>query len=141
MMVIYSNATVPKNASAILAVSVLLICTAPNPASGDYILQWSTIDGGGRTAASERYVLSGTIGQPDTAYSEGGHYELLAGFWTGPPVCIVNFKDFARFADYWRESGSSLPADLYPDNYIDSLDLDRFVEEWLYACPYNWPLR
>jgi hypothetical protein len=56
-------------------------------------------------------------------------------------LCIVNFQDFARFADYWLLTGTGLPADLYEDDIVDYLDLDAFVYEWLWYCPYNWPLK
>jgi hypothetical protein len=38
--------------------------------AGDYILDWSTIDGGGGQSSGGQYVLTGTIGQPDAG--EGG---------------------------------------------------------------------
>ncbi len=56
-------------------------------------------------------------------------------------ACKVDFKDFAFFAEYWLESGSGLPADLYGDNTVNLLDLDAFVYEWPYYCPYAWPLK
>ena len=86
-------------------------------------------------------MLSGTIGQPDAAYSAGGQYELLGGFWPGGPLCFVDFRHFARFADYWLETGSGLPADLYEDDIVNWFDLEVFVDEWLNYCPYDWPLR
>ena len=90
-----------------------------------------------------QYTLSGTIGQHDAAYSYSGDYELLGGFWSGGPVCIVDFEDFARFAQYWLETGTGLPADLYvdEDNIVNNLDLNEFVAEWLWYCPYDWPLK
>jgi hypothetical protein len=62
---------------------------------------------------------------------------------TPDTVCIVDFSHFAKFAEYWLASGTGLPADLYEDEYniVDYHDLRLFVEEWLYYCPYNWPLR
>jgi hypothetical protein len=68
---------------------------------------------------------------------------LFASFWPGEPMCIVDFEHFARFAEYWLETGTDLPADLYKDenDIVDYLDLDAFVYEWLYYCPYDWPLR
>ncbi len=109
--------------------------------SGNYALRWSTIDGGGGVTSGGTYIVSGTIGQPDAAYSAGGDYELLGGFWPPEPLCTVDFEHFAIFAQYWLESGSGLPADLYGDNTVDLLDLDAFVYEWLYYCPYAWPLK
>jgi hypothetical protein len=107
----------------------------------DYQIVWSTIDGGGGQSAGGQYKLAGTIGQPDAAYSAGGNYELLGGFWPGGPLCLVDFEDFARFAELWLETGTGLAADLYEDNIVNLLDLKLFVDEWLCTCPYDWPLR
>ncbi len=131
-----------KMISAIFAICVL--ASAVFAASGgQYILEWSTIDGGGGTSSGGQYTLTGTIAQPDAAYSYGDEYELLGGFWPGGPLCIVNFEDFANFAQYWLDTGTGLPADLYEDenDIVDMLDLKEFVNEWLQYCPYNWPLR
>ena len=86
-------------------------------------------------------MLTGTIGQPDAGYSEGGDYEVLGGFWVGGSLCIVNFVDFANFAEYWLQSGSGLPADLYEDSFIDYDDLLEFANLWLCICPYDWQLK
>jgi hypothetical protein len=107
----------------------------------DYKITWSTIDGGGGRSAGGQYVLTGTIGQPDAEYSSGGNYELLGGFWPGGTLCFVDFPDFARFADYWLETGSNLPADLNTDGVVNIYDLKLFVDVWLCLCPYNWPLK
>ncbi len=108
---------------------------------GDYQIVWSTIDAGGGTSTSEQYVLTGTIGQPDAAYSANENYELLGGFWPGGPLCFVEFDDFTRFAFSWLQEGSSLPADLDGNGIVNLDDLKLLVNEWLCACPYNWPLR
>jgi hypothetical protein len=107
----------------------------------DYKIIWCTIDGGGGLSAGGDYDLMGTIGQPDAGYSAGGDYELLGGFWPGGPLCFVDFDDFARFAEYWFETGPDLPADLYEDNEVDYFDLRIFADQWLYYCPYAWPLK
>ena len=122
---------------------ILMFLLSVSTANADYSISWYTIDGGGGTSSGGSYVLSGTIGQPDAAYSAGGQYELLGGFWPGGPLCFVDFHHFARFADYWLETGIGLPADLYEDEYdiVDYFDLDVFVDEWLNYCPYDWPLR
>jgi len=128
----------------VLAAFTVLCVLITNSAwadGGSYELSRRTIDGGGGVSSGGQYSLTGTIGQPDAAYSEGGQYELLGGFWPGEPLCFVDFRHFARFADYWLETGSDLPADLYEDNIVDLLDLKLFVDEWLYYCPLDWPLK
>lgn len=110
-------------------------------AHGDYAIVWSTIDGGGGQSSGGQYTLTGTIGQPDAAYSAGEQYEVLGGFWPGGPMCIVDFADFAGLAAYWLQTGTGMPPDLYPDGVIDELDLAAFVTQWLCYCPYGWPLK
>lgn len=127
----------------ILLVACLLM-TVP-ALGGQYEISWYTIDGGGGQSIDGQFILTGTIGQPDAGYSYGGDFEVLGGFWPGGLVCIadiVNFYDFAKFAQYWLETGPDLPADLYEDNIVDLFDLNLFVDEWLlYRCQYNWPLK
>lgn len=120
--------------------SFLALMLTAVPALGGYELDSYTIDGGGVSSGGQ-YIIRGTIGQPDAAYSYGGDYELVGGFWSDVPFCVVNFYDYARFAEYWLESGSDLPADLYEDETVDLFDLQLFVDEWLYYCPYGWPLK
>jgi len=122
---------------------ILLVVSAAATAHGDYELSWSTIDGGGGKSSGGPYVLTGTIGQPDAGYHGGGDYELLGGFWPGGPLCFVDFESFARFAEYWLEPGTGLPADLYEDvdNIVNWLDLGVFVDYWLCYCPAGWPLK
>ena len=118
---------------------VLLIVTVP--ALGQYGIGWHTIDGGGGTSRGGPYIVRGTIGQPDADYSYGGDYEVLGGFWRGTPLCIVDFEHFARFAELWLDTGIGLTSDLDRSGYVDYADLRRFTNEWLYYCPYNWPLK
>ena len=131
----------------LLLLMIVFVAVAPVSVlamtGGDYDLSWSTIDGGGGRSSGGPYTLTGTIGQPDAAWSAGGDYELLGGFWPGGPLCFVDFQHFARFAQYWLEPGAGSPADLYEDldNEVNWLDLGVFVEEWLYYCPASWPLK
>ena len=122
---------------------VLFVMSAVSVSSGQYELSWYTIDGGGGTSSGGPYVLRGTIGQPDAAYSAGGSYELLGGFWPGGPLCFVDFEHYARFAELWLVTGTDLPADLYEDEYniVNGLDLQVFVDYWLCYCPADWPLK
>jgi hypothetical protein len=74
------------------------------------------------------------------SYSGGGDYELSGGFWPGGPLCFVEFEDFARFIEYWLESGAGLPADLDGNGKVNFYDFRLFADVWLCTCPYNWPL-
>ncbi len=122
--------------------TLLVVLIAPAASSeGAYVLDWFTIDGGGGTSSGGPYTLTGTIGQPDAAYSAGGDYELLGGFRPGGPLCFVDFYSFARFAEQWLDKGVGLEADLSGDDKVDFADLKRFVAEWLYYCPYGWRLK
>ncbi len=120
--------------------SLSLLLTAGLLHAGQYKIVWSTIDGGGGVSMGGPYVLEGTIGQPDAAYSAGDNYEVLGGYWPGGPLCFVDFEHFARFAQYWLDTGDT-PADLFEDGVVNNYDLDIFAYYWLYECPYNWPLK
>jgi hypothetical protein len=120
---------------------IILLLLLASAANAGYNISWHTIDGGGGTSSGGQYVLTGTIGQPDAAYSASGNYELLGGFWPGGPLCIVQFDDFARFAEEWLYSGTGLAGDLDKDGDVDIEDLKRLADYWLACCPYNWPLR
>ncbi len=139
MVLISSNKYIKNCAATLLTICLVTIV----PALGDYDIAWHTIDGGGGVSSGGPYTLTGTIGQPDAAYSAGGDYELLGGFWPGGPLCIVDFESFARFAEWWLEPGTGLPADLYEDvdNIVNELDLQVFVDYWLCYCPAGWPLK
>ncbi|MHC4617625.1 MAG: hypothetical protein ACYTEQ_07710 [Planctomycetota bacterium] len=124
-----------------LAISmILLVIFGISTAGGQYEISWSTVNGGGASGGGG-YELTAAIGQPEAGSAGGGDYELLGGFLPGGPLCFVEFEDFARFADYWLQSGSGLPADLHEDGTVDWLDVALLVDEWLSSCPYNWPLK
>ena len=126
---------------------LLSIMVIASVSYSNYQIVWSTIDGGGGTSSGGQYELVGTIGQPDASYSEGGNYEVLGGFWPGGPLCFVDFKHFARFAERWLDTPCDGlndwcgGADLNHLNGVDLIDLGLFVDEWLCYCPYDWPLR
>ena len=120
---------------------ILMFLLIASTANADYSISWHTIDGGGGTSSGGQYLVRGTIGQPDAAYSEGQQYELLGGFWPGEPLCTVNFKDYAAFANFWFLTGSGMDADLYRDGTIDGRDLKVIADYWLCYCPYAWPLK
>lgn len=128
---------------ALLVICLPAVVPSFGQSGGDYDLSWITIDGGGGVSSGGQYIVRGTIGQPDAGVMSGGDYKLAGGFWFSVPVCAVDFYQYARFAKYWLETGSNLPADLYQDEYdsVDYLDLAAFVDGWLHNCPYGWPLR
>ena len=134
--------TIEAVAWSAIGIILLMMCLA-STASSEYELSWYTIDGGGGRSSGGDFTLTGTIGQPDAAWSSGGQYELLGGFWPGGPLCFVDFESFAKFAEYWLVTGSGLPADLFEDidNIVNELVLMVFVEEWLCYCPTDWPLK
>jgi hypothetical protein len=136
-----------KLAILFLVISLCLLGLYISEAGGSYVLSESAIGYGGGTSSGGRYVLTGTIGQPDAGYSAGGQYKLLGGFWPGGSLCIVDMRQFVRFAEHWLETGCDADndwcggADLDRLGNVDGIDLRLFVDEWLYYCPYNWPLR
>jgi len=116
--------------------AVAMVCAQ---SGGDYALVWSTVNGGGGTIAGGRYAVIGTIGQPDSGWSQGGRYEVLGGFFPGVPPCIVEFQDFARFAELWLVSGSAAQAEGFTPMGLS--DLSWFADYWLSYCPHGWPLK
>ena len=138
-----------KEVKILLILAVLLLAAVIcSPAQAqDYQINWYTIDGGGGTSSGGPYTLTGTIGQPDVAYSAGSGYELLGGFWPGGPLCFVDFESFAGLAEYWADEscdeGNNFcdGADFEPDGDVDLVDLRLFVDEWLCYCPQGWPLK
>ena len=124
-----------------VGIITILLSSLIATTSADYSIEWYTIDGGGGRSGGGPYELIGTIGQADASTMIGGDYEVLGGFWPGGPLCFVEFEDYARFAQYWLQSGSDLAGDLYKDEFdiVDWKDLDEFVYWWLYDCPYGWP--
>jgi hypothetical protein len=44
---------------------------------------------------------------------------------------VVNFLDFATFAQEWLSTGIGIPQDVYPDEKVDIMDVGVFADEWL----------
>lgn len=130
-----------------IKIALLILLFSVNISLADYRIVWSTIDGGGGTSSGGTYQLTGTIGQPDAAYLVGGQHELLGGFWTGGPLCIVHMEDFAQFASFWMDGPCDASnnwcggADLNTSESVNSDDFALFFEAWLSICPYGWPLK
>jgi len=140
-MKLLNHRVIQSGMTGLLVLALLGFVGFRNAAASQYVLDWHTIDGGGGQSSGGTYILTGTIGQPDAGYLGDDNYELLGGFWVGGPLCIVNFVDFANFAEYWLQTGAGLPADLYEDGFIDYDDLLEFANVWLCICPYDWPLK
>lgn len=104
---------------------------------GPYVLEWSTIDGGGGTSSNGNYVLRGTIGQPDAGQISGGDYTVTGGFWF-VPACIVDLNDLSAFVDHWLLTGAQ-PADFNGDNEVDLKDYSILASYWIQDCPNDWP--
>lgn len=127
----------------ILFVILFIIASA----SGEYQINWYTVDGGGGASSGGTYQLTGTIGQPDADYSGGEPYELLGGFWIGGPLCIVDLQDLAQFAAHWLEvscdAGNNYceGADLNGEDGVNLEDMRLLANEWLNICPFGWSLQ
>lgn len=68
------------------SVVILLFALATSPGAAQQTITRYTVDGGGGRSSSSRYILTGTVGQPDAApLLRGGRYRLGAGFWTAVP--------------------------------------------------------
>ncbi|MHC4397671.1 MAG: hypothetical protein ACYS1A_18670 [Planctomycetota bacterium] len=108
---------------------------------GDFELSRNTIGYTGGQSSGGDFTLTGVIGQPEAGIISGGDYDLLGGFLPGRPVCTVEFHHFARFAEYWLDTGIGLKADLDDDDDVDLDDLSMFIDEWLDYCSTDWPLK
>jgi hypothetical protein len=99
---------------ALIAATSLLVGVPAVLAQDGPVVNWYTIDGGGRmwTTDAVLYELSGTIGQPDAAPDvlTGGGFELTGGFWPGSSI-----------------GGPPMPGDCDGDDDVDLADYTVFV--------------
>jgi len=66
----------------IIAAGVWLFLTSlPIHAQSNFVINWSTIDGGGGTSTGGVFSVSGTVGQPDAGRMSGGNFGVEGGFW------------------------------------------------------------
>lgn len=133
-----------------LGAAVLLVMM-PLTASGDYTIDWWTVDGGGaQSCTGGGFTLSGTIGQPDaSAVMSGGDYALRGGFWVSTAIAIqpgdingdgyIDFVDAGLFADCMSGPDNLTPpagcdpvhfarADLDDDGDVDMHDMAAFAK-------------
>jgi hypothetical protein len=74
---------------ALIFIAALLLLGGPLGAAAsqvDYALDWWTLDGGGGASAGGDFDLTGSIGQPEAGYMQGGDFSLQGGFWVGGEV-------------------------------------------------------
>lgn len=67
-----------------------------------------SIDGGGGTSNGDAFSLSGTIGQPDAGFSQGGTFEIFGGFKAAQVSILL-------FADGFESGDLSNWTDIHPD--------------------------
>jgi len=66
----------------LLSLIALLVAAHAAAATGNYDLDWWTVDGGGGTfSTGGGFEMGGTIGQPDAGSHGGSGYALGGGFW------------------------------------------------------------
>ena len=124
----------------VLCLVLLSLSPALPQTGGDYVLSWSTIDGGGGESVGGSYVITGTIGQPDAGeMMMGGNFALSGGFWFSPP-CFVDMDELADFLTFWLWDGSGLAADFNGDQSCDIIDMAYLSSYWLNYCPHDWSL-
>lgn len=79
-------------APVVLYLALIGVLLAGQPAGGDFIIQKSTVDGGGGTSSGGTYVLTATIGQAEAGPvdSSAGNFVHAGGFW----VRLAALADF-----------------------------------------------
>ena len=117
-----------------------LVLLTVMPASAQFSIDWSTIDGGGGVSSGGPFELSGTIGQYDAgAAMSGADFSLTGGYWSGSAAeevilgdlngdGLVNLLDVAPFVAA-ISSGTYIPeADINQDGQVNLLDVDPFID-------------
>jgi hypothetical protein len=66
-----------------IACLVGMLVGVPSLLAQEYVIDWHTIDGGGGSSAGGFYMVTGSIGQPDSGALSGGNFTLIGGFWAG----------------------------------------------------------
>lgn len=121
-------------------------------ASGQYSIDWHTIDGGGGTSTGGVYSVTGTIGQPDasTTTMTGGPYSLTGGFWAiyavqtpGAPLLSIFRITINTVAVSWPSPSTSWELeqnlDLSTTNWVSSPDTiyDDGTNKFIIVSPPN----
>lgn len=66
--------------------AVLSALLLPAAAFAQYSISWQASGSGGGVSSAAGTTVSGTVGQPSPGYSDGGGYQLTAGFWVAAPL-------------------------------------------------------
>jgi hypothetical protein len=118
----------------------MLVAAALTIGAGEpFDLSWNTLDGGGAMHSSSddgRFVLSGTIGQPDAGVMTGGDFKLTGGFWfeTPPGDCnadgLVGLLDQRAFVDCLTGPDVDIAegCECFDVNRSGTIDLADFAE-------------
>ena len=105
-------------------------------------IEWSTIDGGGSLSYGGTFVLTGTIGQPDTSALTAVTIGSEGGFWADQDAAVcpadfnadgfLDFTDFDYFVEQF-ELGNPV-SDFNHDSFLDFTDFDAFVAAFESFC-------
>jgi hypothetical protein len=135
-----------KRSAMLAGAGAAMACAVAASANDEYLLIWSTLDGGGGLLSGGDYELVATIGQPEGAtVLTGDDVELIGGYWVvaAPPErvpCLPDFNldGFVDFFDYDEFVGSfesgAVKADFNRDGFIDFFDYDGFVGAFEQGC-------
>jgi hypothetical protein len=80
----------------------------------NYAVNWHAITGGGGVSSNAPYAITGTVGQPCVARSQGGRYAIDSGFWAyaaaiqtpGAPVLTIYRSSTNTVTISWPSPGA-----------------------------------
>ena len=124
------------------ALALTALCVSPVAAGPSrYALRAGGFGSSAGAARADNYRLTGSLARLQPGGMSGDGLRLTGSLWTPGSFCLVEFDDFALFADQWLEKGPGLSADLDTDRDVDFEDVRRFSQLWLCVCPHGWPLQ
>jgi len=111
---------------ALLAIGAIALGAGIVLAGGIFDLSRSTSDGGGGMfSTGGDFGLSGTIGQADAGFMNGGAFELAGGFWFSEPLGDCNASGSADLFDH-QDFSDCLSG---PDSGLISSDCNCFDQD------------
>jgi len=124
-----------------LALTLTALCvSAASAGPSRYALRAGGFGSSAGAGHAGNHRLTGSLARMQPGRMEGDGLRLTGSLWTPRSFCLVEFDDFALFADQWLEKGPGLRADLDTDRDVDFEDFRRFSQVWLCVCPPGWPL-